>query len=764
MKFNIATRVGGSYLVLTLFVIITGLAGTYAVSRLVKTLDYITNEAWDTAQGAMETSLAISQQLLAVQEIVKETQGTDRLGGVQQNVKSNAEVVLEARARLNSAVEMGAHAVEKMAASGLIKGEEEEKLSVTLAEYTAVRDSMLDALDRFVTFDTDLRIGVGSFQELLDRLSAIGQQPSLELGKNGSRQITWNGGLEEKWQSALLTVEAQNAFLRRIQYYNLYVSEVIAKATANSVLNSSLESMREKITTLSTLKLFRDVRLIEDEEGDSIDTSALLKQMGVSGNVMSITDGALDEIDIHDVEFKTAIAAYDAYRAEDDRYQAVAVDLLSVLKNIEKVGAAAVEGQADAINATVNRSYITILMVLLVSVVVAVVFGVVVVRIMKGVFARIIEVAEGVTKGELETVDVSEAEAGNEVGELLLAMKKMVDKLGDENRQLNDSIIDLLEATAQLSERDLTVQVPVANDITGPVSDAVKVLAYETAKVLKEIRDVSEMVEEASNTVRDQGNKVAAASAKDRDMTFGAIATLTGLAEGVGKLAGLAETCDEMARRTSASTADALQQVLNTSKGMNDIRETISETEKRIKRLGERSQEISSVVEIINNVAERTHILALNASMQAAAAGDAGRGFAVVADEVQRLAESSRQSTSEIAALVSNIQSETAETMAAMNKAIGQVVDGTATAKKSGEQMEATVRTTQELSGVIGEIATSARAQSDTLETVAGQATQVTETLTKTGEELEEQATVIEKLLAFARQMTASVRQFKLPS
>ncbi len=761
MKINIATRVGGSYLVLTLFVIITGLAGTYSVSRLVDTIDFITNDAWDTAEGALESSLAVNEQLLAVQEIVRYTQGADRLGGVQSGAMSNSENILEARARLNNAVEVSVRAAEKMAAHGLV--EEEEKLVAMIAKYTGVRDSMLDAHDRFVMFDTDLRIGVGSFQELLNRLSAIGQESTLELEKNGSRQISWNSGLREKWQAANGTVAAQNAFLRRIQYYNLYTSEVVAKAVADETLAAALTEMRENITALSKLKMFRDVRMVEEEESDTVDTSALLKQLGVSGNTMSIADGALEELEIHDVEFKTGIAAFEAYRAERDRYQAVAVELLTILKRVEKVGGSALVSQADAIKATVTVSYITILIVLLVSVAVAAVFGVMMVRVMKGVFTRIIGVAEGVTKGELETVDIAEAEMGDEVGDLLVAMKAMVEKLSDENRQLNDSIIDLLEATAQLSERDLTVQVPVANDITGPVSDAVKVLVYETAKVLKEIRDVAGLVEDASNTVRDQGNKVSEASAEDREMTFGAIAVLNELSGGIGKLADLAEGCNDMARRTSGSITDALQEVLNTGKGMNDIRETISETEKRIKRLGERSQEISSVVEIINNVAERTHILALNASMQAAAAGDAGRGFAVVADEVQRLAESSRQSTSEIAALVSNIQSETAETMAAMNKAISQVVDGTAMAKKSGDQMEATVKTTEELSGVIGEIAQAARSQSNALEIVAGQAEQVTATLTKTGEEMEQQGAVIEKLLAFARQLGESVRQFKLP-
>ncbi len=633
-------------------------------------------------------------------------------------------------------------------------------LAGALSQYQGTRDQMLDAHARFVMFDTDLQAGISNFKELLGSLRSVAQQVTDEFKKNTSRQFSWNSGLREKWQAADGVAAIENAFLQRVDAYKIFVAGGSSKTQADEELASSLSKMRDNISTIGSLAVFRNFH--SDKEGAAINPQ-LMEQLGVTVQKASVSERLNDELDIHEMEFKTAIEAYNAYRVSLQDYERVAAELMTLLDEVQRIGDAAVEQQAIPIQATITRAYSVIAVVVLLTLSFALALAVIMTRLMRATFQRIIGVAEGVAKGELETVEIADTELGDEIGDTLVAVKGMVEKLGEENRQLNDSIINLLEATAQLSERDLTVQVPVANDITGPVSDAVKVLVYETAKVLKEIRDVAELVEGASNTVRDQGVKVSEASAVDREMTFGAISVLTGLAEGVGKLADLAESCDEMARRTTSSITDALHEVLNTSTGMDDLRETIAETEKRIKRLGERSQEISSVVEIINNVAERTHILALNASMQAAAAGDAGRGFAVVADEVQRLAESSRQSTSEIAALVSNIQSETAETMAAMNKAISQVVNGTVAAKKSGEQMEATTKTTAELSSVIGEIAQSARAQSDSIEVVAGQAAQVSATLKKTGEEMEEQASVVEKLLAFARQLTESVRQFKLP-
>ncbi len=760
MKLKIATKLGGGYLLLTLFVLIAGGAGVYGVNRLAKTLNYVTTDAWNAADGAMEQSIAVREQMLAVQEIVRWTQSGDRLGGQQYGEKSNAEYLLESQARLQTAVRFGSEAGERMLESTLIDEQVARSLAGAISQYQGTRDQMLDAHARFVTFDTDLQAGINSFRELLDNLKRVAEQATGEFVKNANRQFSWNSGLREKWQAAEGVAGIENAFLQRIDAYKIFVAGGSSKTRADEALASSLTKMREHISTIGSLALFRDFR--SDKEGASINPE-LMEQLGVTLQKASVSEMLTDELDIHAMEFKTAVEAYNAYRVTLQDYERVAALLVALLEEVERIGDAAVEGQAEPIQATITRAYGVIAVVVLLALTFALAVAVVMTRLMRATFQRLIGVAEGVAKGELETIEIADAELGDEIGDTLVAVKAMVEKLSDENRQLNDSIIDLLEATAQLSERDLTVQVPVADDITGPVSDAVKVLAYETAKVLKEIRDVAELVEGASNTVRDQGVKVSEASAVDREMTFGAIAVLNDLSGGVGQLADLAENCNSMARRTTESISDALQEVLATGKGMNDIRETIAETEKRIKRLGERSQEISSVVEIINNVAERTHILALNASMQAAAAGDAGRGFAVVADEVQRLAESSRQSTSEIAALVSNIQSETAETMAAMNKAISQVVDGTAMAKKSGDQMEATVKTTEELSGVIGEIAQSARKQSDTIDVVAGQAEQVTTTLAKTGEEMEQQGAVIEKLLAFARQLTESVRQFKLP-
>lgn len=361
-------------------------------------------------------------------------------------------------------------------------------------------------------------------------------------------------------------------------------------------------------------------------------------------------------------------------------------------------------------------------------------------------------------------------ETKDELGQLGRAFDSMLDeRLANlanaelENQNLNDSVIELLEAVSDLSERDLTVKVPVNADITGPVADAMNLMTSETAKVLVEIRTVAEQVAEAANRVQAQGAKVSDLANNERIIIEDTMGKLEESSKSMELVANLAKACNETAAKASASTQIALETVTKTANGMSGIRETIAETEKRIKRLGERSQEINGVVEIINNIAERTHVLALNASMQAAAAGDAGRGFAVVADEVQRLAESSRQSTSEIAGLVGNIQAETAETMATMNKTIAQVVDGTELAKAAGGQMEITQKTTAELANAVEQIARQSRVQSQMSNSLRDQAAQVQISTEETSAELVQQSSQTENLVEFSKLLVNSVSVFKLP-
>jgi methyl-accepting chemotaxis protein len=392
-------------------------------------------------------------------------------------------------------------------------------------------------------------------------------------------------------------------------------------------------------------------------------------------------------------------------------------------------------------------------------------FGRIVVRPISHMASTVNKVAKGdfkarsyiKTHDELETLSTA---FNGLLDDRLMALAKAE----QENEQLNNSIIKLLQVSHQLSlQRDLTVQVPVTEDVTGPLADAINQMASEMSKVLLKVRTITEYVESASLQVKKQADKVSVVAEKERKEVNLTMNELSAAAEVMSKIAEVAQSCNDIANQATQTTQTALETVNSTVKGMGEIRETIHETEKRIKRLGERSQEISSIVDLINNIAERTHVLALNASMQAAAAGDAGRGFSVVAEEVQRLAESSRNATSQISALVKNIQMETNDTIATMDKSIGLVVEGSQLTERAGEQMTDTQKTTSNLVEVVEQIAMASRQQAQVSNELYERAKSIQDSTQETGKELEEQTIQTNSLVNYSQQLIESIRVFKLP-
>ncbi|MFO1424636.1 MAG: methyl-accepting chemotaxis protein [Candidatus Competibacteraceae bacterium] len=418
---------------------------------------------------------------------------------------------------------------------------------------------------------------------------------------------------------------------------------------------------------------------------------------------------------------------------------------------------------------TSNRSTVVIAVIALIGLAFSLSLGFATYRAIMNPLNRMMETVKQIGEGNYESR--ANLTGGDELSELGQAFDQMLSErvstlvqVEQENEQLNDSIINLLQAVSQLSQRDLTVKVPVTEDVTGPVADALNLLTAETAVVLQGVTRISEQVATASDTVKVQSDTVIAVADNERQAVEQTAADLTAAAETMRQIADLAQTCNTAAETAIKTTQTALQTVTSTVSGINNTRDTIRETEKRIKRLGERSQEISGVVNLINTIAERTHILALNASMHAASAGEAGRGFAVVAGEVQRLAENAREATSQIATLVSNIQIETADTVNAMNAAISQVVDGSRLAEQAGDQMKRTQETTAELVAAVQQIASRSQEQARVSDELLGRAQQIRESTRQTSQQLQEQTVQTTNLVEYARGLLDSVRVFRLPA
>jgi len=359
---------------------------------------------------------------------------------------------------------------------------------------------------------------------------------------------------------------------------------------------------------------------------------------------------------------------------------------------------------------------------------------------------------------------------GDELGELSSAFDKLLDErlsslaqAEKDSEKLNNSVINLIKAVSQLAQnKDLTVKIPVSEDITGAISDSLNLLAKETSKIMQIAQSTSSQVSDVSLLIKQQSDSVIFVANKERKEVENTALMLEESVATMNEISVDANEANTKAEITIQNTQRALQTVLSSVEGINSIRSTISETEKRIKRLGERSQEISGIVSLINSIAERTHILALNASMHAASAGEAGRGFAVVADEVQRLAENAREATSEISTVVNNIRIETADTVTIMNTVISQVAEGTELVNQASQNMKRTQQATNDLVSSVQHIAKSSEKQVGISNELLERAKVIKESTEQTGRKLLEQTKSTEKLVRYSDELVSIVGVFTL--
>lgn len=381
---------------------------------------------------------------------------------------------------------------------------------------------------------------------------------------------------------------------------------------------------------------------------------------------------------------------------------------------------------------------------------------------------KLLDTIHAVNEGDL-TARVDSVYS-DELGELSTSFDKLLDEkvsqLSEsekENEQLNESVIELIKTVAQLGKKDFTVKVPVFEDVTGAVGDSLNLLTKETASALNDVKSISKYVAGVSKLVQKQSNLVMSVAERERHQVEKTVSELNKSSHAMTKISEDAVDANKRADNALQNTQSALNAVNLSVDGINSIRDTIRETEKRIKRLGERSQEITGIVNLINSIAERTHILALNASMHAASAGEAGRGFAVVADEVQRLAESAREATTEIGSLVSNIRTETNDTVTAMSKAISQVANGTQLAEQAGSAMKLTEKSTEDLVQAVERITQSSKDQANVSLGLVEQSKEIVMSTHKTEKYLKTQITSTNNLVIYSKRLLSTIQTFKLP-
>ncbi|HOB61962.1 MAG TPA: methyl-accepting chemotaxis protein [Candidatus Competibacteraceae bacterium] len=345
----------------------------------------------------------------------------------------------------------------------------------------------------------------------------------------------------------------------------------------------------------------------------------------------------------------------------------------------------------------------------------------------------------------------------------LIETEQRKQETDEQNRRNQDAILRLLDELGNLAEGDLTVQASVTEDITGAIADSVNYAIEALRDLVSTINSTSGLVAAAVQETSAIADRLAKSSEIQARQIENASATVTQMAHSMDEVSAKTASSAEVAEKSVGIAHEGGDRVRRTIHGMNAIREHIQDTSKRIKRLGESSQEIGDIVALINDIADQTNILALNAAIQASAAGEAGRGFAVVADEVQRLAERSSNATKRIETLVKTIQADTNEAVISMEKSTAEVVGGAGLAEKAGEALEEIEKVSANLAELIDEISKSAGQVSEMASRVSSAMISINEITGQTAESSVSTAAAIGKLNQLAQELRQSVAGFRLP-
>ncbi|WP_436898606.1 methyl-accepting chemotaxis protein [Acinetobacter gyllenbergii] len=341
--------------------------------------------------------------------------------------------------------------------------------------------------------------------------------------------------------------------------------------------------------------------------------------------------------------------------------------------------------------------------------------------------------------------------------------KERVTRLQDEYDRNQNAILRLLDEIADLADGDLRSYATVSEDFTGAIADSINFAIDQLRDLVSRINDTSQEVARYTQDTQSITNQLAEASEHQAQEIAGASAAMNEMALSIDQVSANASESADVAQRSVQIATNGAQVVNRSIEGMDHIREQIQETSKRIKRLGESSQEIGNIVSLINDIADQTNILALNAAIQASMAGEAGRGFAVVADEVQRLAERSASATKQIESLVKTIQTDTNEAVISMEQTTSEVVRGANLAKDAGIALDEIQTVSGDLAKLIASISDAAKLQSASASHIATTMNVVQEITSQTTTATFDTARSVSELANMAESLRESVTDFKLP-
>lgn len=352
---------------------------------------------------------------------------------------------------------------------------------------------------------------------------------------------------------------------------------------------------------------------------------------------------------------------------------------------------------------------------------------------------------------------------------LLLSIKTLISSMRNQlqasKKEINrtqKAILRLLNDMEKLADGDLTIRTVVTEDITGAIADSINYTIEALNSLVEEVNQASTQVATAATQAQQVSSKLLNAAQQQSQKIEESTIAVLGMAESISSVSETAAESAIVAKKSLQTAEKGTIAVRESIAGMNEIRTYIQETSKRIKRLGESSQEIGEIIALISDITEQTNVLALNAAIQATAAGEAGRGFTVIAQEVQRLAERSAGATKQIGALVKTIQGDTKDTIAAMEKSTAGVAEGAKRSDAAGQALEEIEKVSKHLAQLVTSIFDNTHAQSQAADKVVQNMEEILSITRQTTDGTKQTAISVKKINGFAVELKASVSNFKV--
>jgi twitching motility protein PilJ len=390
--------------------------------------------------------------------------------------------------------------------------------------------------------------------------------------------------------------------------------------------------------------------------------------------------------------------------------------------------------------------------------------------IVRGISGQVNSLSYLVKQIDLGNVDArAEVISQDELGALAASFNTTLDNTRGlmqsraERDSIQRSIMRLLEEVSTVAEGDLSREAVVTEDITGAIADSFNFMIVELRRVIGQVKEVTVQVTNAATTTQTSSSELVQKAEQQSEQIHITSQALEEMTTSIQEVSQGAMLSASVAQQSLVNARQGARAVQDTIKGMNRIREQVQETSGHIRRLGESSQEIGEIVQLIDEIADQTSILALNASIQAATAGEAGRGFAVVAEEIEQLAERASQATAKISSLVKSIQAGTNEAISAMEENNKEAVEGSKLALQAGQSLTEIENVSERLAELIQSISQASRKQTNSSETLSKAMTDISHIIKETTTGIQQSAVTINGLTSLADDLRTSVASFKLP-